>query len=176
MNEIEVVMVGSKRPFKARLKRKPMKRSFKAKKPAKRRIKLRRIRPLLRDADEIFSDKVRKRDGQCLFPDCPITAYEKLQCSHYFGRGVFSTRFDLDNCISLCWLHHFKDKMLGYEYQKQRKEDQGWDGQYTLFMKEWLGNERWAALVLRSKESVKQRETIQSFLDKGKVDKPDAQP
>ena len=28
------------------------------------------------------------------------------QCHHYFGRMRYSTRFEFDNCLSLCWVCH----------------------------------------------------------------------
>lgn len=119
----------------------------------------------LNRADAIFSAKIRNRDKVCQFPDCQIEAFDKLQCSHYIGRAVFFTRFDEDNCVALCWLHHFKDKMLGWEYQKQREEVQGWDGQYTKFMRRWLGTDKFNALIERSKETIKRTEAIQKVID-----------
>ena len=56
--------------------------------------------------------------------------------------------------------------MLGYEYQKQQKEVHGWDGPYTLYMKKWLGEEKFAALCERARVSVKQRAAILSFQTK----------
>jgi hypothetical protein len=29
-----------------------------------------------------------------------------LHCSHYYGRGNWSTRFEPDNCVSLCYGCH----------------------------------------------------------------------
>lgn len=118
----------------------------------------------LRKADGLFSGLIRERDKRCLFPGCKVADISKLQCSHYFGRSKKATRFDFDNCISLCWLHHFKDKMLGYEYQKQRKEIHGWDGQYTLFMKNHLGEEKFAALLVKSEKTIKQSVAIKEFM------------
>lgn len=117
----------------------------------------------LTKADEVFSTQIRKRDGRCLYQNCPVSDVAKLQCSHYVGRATKSTRFDPDNCISLCWHHHFKSKEYGYEYQKQRKEVHGWDGQYTIFMKKWLGTERFEALLTRSKVFVTQPKAIQAY-------------
>lgn len=114
----------------------------------------------LRKADESFSHEIRARDKFCQFPNCMVSDSTKLQCSHYFGRAIKSTRFDPDNCIALCWLHHFKDKQLGFEYQKQMKYKHGWDGQYTLFMKKRLGKKRFEALVDRSHKSVKEKSAI----------------
>lgn len=102
----------------------------------------------LKKADTQFSDHIRKRDGCCLFPTCSVTDFKKLQCSYYIGRAHKATRFDPNNCITLCWLHHFKDKLLGFEYQKQTKERHGYDGQYTIFMKKWLGKAKYKNLLI----------------------------
>lgn len=119
----------------------------------------------LTKADSIFSENIRLRDRQCLFPGCERT--DQLTCSHYFGRAKKSTRFDEDNCITLCRTHHYWDKDIGWEFQKQRKGEKGcdWDGRYTLFMKEWLGNERWEALILRAEESLSQRKAIEAWME-----------
>ena len=115
----------------------------------------------LKRADKAFSTMIRNRDGKCMHPiGCEVRDIKKLQCSHFIGRSRKSTRFDPDNCITLCWLHHYKDKMLGYEYQKQTREKHGFDGQYTLFMKRWLGEERYHALQQRSEQSIKQKLSI----------------
>ena len=111
-------------------------------------------------ADKEFSKFIRERDGRCMFPGCDVSEFEKLQCSHYIGRQHRGTRFDPDNCIALCWHHHFKSKLLGYEYQKQQEGLHGWDGRYTLHMKQWLGEERFTALVRRSQETTPQSRAI----------------
>lgn len=102
----------------------------------------------LKDADSTFSKKILKRDGKCMYPGC--TKVTNLTCSHYFGRANKATRFYENNCIALCLTHHFMNKMLGFEFQKQRVEIHGWDGQYTLFMKNWLGGEGWYELIDQS--------------------------
>lgn len=95
-----------------------------------------------------------------MFPGCKVEDFANLQASHYFGRANWNTRFDPDNMIALCMFHHFKSKDLGYEYQKQRKDKHGWDGQYTLFMQKWLGQERWEALLLRAEGDKKRKDAI----------------
>lgn len=77
-------------------------------------------------ADTQFSQSIRKRDGCCL--RCGST--ENLTCSHFFGRGNSSTRYDPENCDTLCQKCHglwevkkregqiyyrFKAKQLGFE-------------------------------------------------------------
>ena len=53
------------------------------------------------DLDKIWSKLVRDRDGTCVhcgrFP---------VQAHHIFGRGYKSTRWNLDNGISLCYKCH----------------------------------------------------------------------
>lgn len=110
----------------------------------------------LKTADSIFSKKIIARDKHCLFPDC--TRATELTCSHYIGRANKSTRFYEDNCIALCWFHHYGSKLLGFEYQKQRIPNQEWDGRYTIFMKEWLGEKRFLSLLKKSEIQMKPKE------------------
>lgn len=140
---------GTKRPLKAnsapsRRTTKPKKKAWKFKKTE------------LAECDEAFSKEIRERDGRCLFPGCHVDMFSALQCSHYEGRARWETRFDPDNCIALCWHHHFKSKLLGYEYQKQREELHGFDGQYTKHMKLILGEYRFQALIEKPKKSRKE--------------------
>jgi len=53
--------------------------------------------------------------------------------------------------------------MLGYEFQKQRKEKHGHDGQYTIFMKKRLGKEGWKELIRLEKVSVKLKKCLQDY-------------
>lgn len=116
----------------------------------------------MKKADHVFSEEIRARDGKCMHPkgseNCKL-----LQNSHYIGRAVKSTRYDPDNCVAICWFHHYKSKDLGFEYQKQTIEKHGFDGQYTIFMRNLLGEERFAALIERSKTSIKQRAAISNY-------------
>lgn len=114
----------------------------------------------LKQADARFSSFVRSRDKFCQFQGCMVSDPAKLQCSHYIGRAKLSTRFDPNNCIALCWFHHFKSKDLGLEYQKQTYEKHGWDGQYTLLMRKRLGEKKFKELISKSHKSVKLRYAI----------------
>lgn len=116
--------------------------------PRRRKI-ARRGEFTLKKGDIAFSAQIRARDKKCMFPNCTRTT--NLQCSHYIGRATKSTRFYEDNCITLCYFHHYGSKDLGFEYQKQTKEKHGYDGQYTLFMKKCLGLKRWNKLIKQSK-------------------------
>lgn len=118
------------------------------------------VKTHLQECDEAFSREIRERDGRCLFPGCHVEEFAALQASHYIGRANWNTRFDPENMIALCWFHHFKSKDLGYEYQKQRKEVHGWDGQYTLFMRQFLGETRFNALLERANGKKSRKEAI----------------
>lgn len=137
----------------------------KGKRPKSRRKALPRAKLMpIRKADKLFSKTVKERDKKCLHPDS--NHHGSNTCSHYFTRAKKSVRFDPDNCITLCWWHHFKSKDLGWEYQKQTVEKHGWDGQYTLFMKKWLGEERFEALKERAAMKMSQTEAIKTFAAK----------
>lgn len=120
----------------------------------------------LTKADDDFKEWIRQRDGhRCQHPLAGSKLDDQgcrgvLTCSHYIGRGNKSTRFDPLNCVTLCWWHHFKSKLVGFEYQKQTIEKHGWDGQYTLFMKYWLGIEDYLCLLSRGKEVLSQKKAI----------------
>lgn len=150
--QIEVVELPKRKGRKSFIKKPP-------KKPKKRATGL-------ATADKLFSDKILARDGKCLFPDC--VSQSALTCSHYWGRARFSTRFDEKNCIILCQYHHYMSRVLGWEFQKQRKEKHGWDGQYTLFMREWLGEEEFQALLIRGSKTKKQSVAIREFMETAK--------
>ena len=116
----------------------------------------------LKKADTEFSRQIRARDGRCLHPRC-ICGNKMLQCSHYFERAIKSTRFDPENNITLGWLCHYKNKRIGFEYQKQTVKEDGFDGKYTIFMKKHLGPEKFEKLCKRAKTSIKQNEAIRKY-------------
>lgn len=101
----------------------------------------------------------------CVFPGCQIRDPKKLTVSHYFGRVNKGTRFDVQNCIFLCRNHHYWDKRIGWEFQKQRKEDSRapWDGRYTIYMKETLGETEFGALESRSQLKIGPKAAIKQF-------------
>jgi hypothetical protein len=93
----------------------------------------------MKNLDDYFSLKVRARDGQCMKPLCGKT--EGLQCAHIFTRSRQSTRWDMNNMITLCaghhkfWAHQYPEKFTEWiisrmgkeEYLKlQRKSDMAW--------------------------------------------------
>lgn len=137
---------ASKRPAKARKTPKPRKRAWKFKKTE------------LAECDSAFSKEIIERDGRCLFPGCGTT--NNLTNSHYFKRANWNTRFDPENCITLCIRHHFMDRDTAYEFQKARKPKHEWDGQYTIFQRNLLGEARWNALLERAEGGKTRKEAI----------------
>jgi hypothetical protein len=104
--------------------------------------------------DAMFSDYIRERDNwtcqRCLVD---LSNYHgQLDNSHFFGRGNKSTRWDEDNCISLCKKCHmyFGDKnapadILGItRYQE-----------YEEFMIKRLGQPRFDLLVFRAHQTMR---------------------
>lgn len=138
---------------------------LKSRRPRKRKKRAKAGSLTLSKADFTFSQEIRARDKFCQFPSCMVSDPAKLQNSHYIGRSKKATRYDPDNCIALCWVHHYHDKLLGLEYQKQRKEKHGWDGQYTLLMKKRLGRKRFNALLERSKQTIKLPLVLRQFAE-----------
>ena len=119
----------------------------------------------LRKADIEFSKWIRERDKFCQYPLRLGCWNDILQCSHYIGRAHKATRWDPDNCVTLCIKHHFKDKQLGYEYQKQTERQHGWDGQYTLFMKRRLGEKGFKELLKRGQKPMNQKLAIMQCME-----------
>ena len=115
-------------------------------------------------ADNEFSLYIRNRDGRCMYPGCLVTDIKKLQCSHYWGRTHKGTRFEPDNCIALCWPHHFKDKLRGWEYKKQLAGEFQHDGEYTVYMKKWLGKKRFNELQAIARSAMPQSDSIISCM------------
>ncbi len=93
-------------------------------------------------ADKIFSQIIRKRDKKCVRCQSKVefnSSGEPIshQCSHYWGRGNWGTRYDPENCDTLCMPCHriwggddrrvyenFKRKQLGergYNLLEMRK-------------------------------------------------------
>lgn len=141
-------------------------------KPKKKAWKF--VKSHLQECDEAFSREIRARDGHCLYPGCGRE--DDLTCSHYFGRSTWQTRFYDDNCITLCRFHHYNSKLLGYEYQKQQKgvKDCLHDGQYTIFMKEFLGKYRWNALLEREQNKLSRKEVLLEAQKRYNLRQPEA--
>lgn len=92
-------------------------------------------------ADSLFSQWIRLRDRKCLRCSKPGIINSKglpisHTCSHYFSRGKWSTRFDPDNCIELCYgCHRYLD---------------GHKSEYEVFKIAQLGQDKFDQLTLRA--------------------------
>lgn len=85
--------------------------------------------------DILFSKGIRLRDKECVRchgkgemnkEGLPIGG---LQCSHYFGRGRESTRFDEKNCDSLCYgCHQYWGSVNREEYRDFKIKQLGENG------------------------------------------------
>lgn len=77
-----------------------------------------------------------------------------MQCSHFWGRGRQTTRFDPENCDTLCYgCHAF------WEANKQ--------GEYTRFKQRQLGQARYALLEIRAHQPGKpDRKLIKLWLQR----------
>lgn len=98
----------------------------------------------LRKSDKMLSQLIRERDGwMCKACGGKSKNYEHnrqgLHCSHYYSRGRENTRFDFDNCISLCTYHH---NQWGHGDKR---------GDYTEYMIERLGQKGFEELTKRSR-------------------------
>lgn len=101
-----------------------------------------------RKTDLLFSRYIRARDDwRCLACDLEKEEGSKdysenkqgLHCSHYWGRGHENTRFDPENCISLCWYHH----KFAWGHGDGRNE-------YTAYMRKKLGDKGFDLLDVRA--------------------------
>ena len=102
-------------------------------------------------ADGYFSDFVITRDGRCLYPGC--IEKKRLDCSHFWPRGMKRTRFDPLNCIALCRDHHTVwEKRKNFEYKE--------------FMLRLLGKEKYDALEKRARTMMKIRDAVIHWMDK----------
>lgn len=131
----------------------PVKRTLKKKSKAWKFVKTH-----LQECDDAVSKEIRERDKVCQYPGCGTD--RNLTNSHYIGRQNWNTRFSLRNCLLICTRHHFFDRNVGYEFQKARKEKEGWDGQYTLHMKRLLGEEGFYDLIRESEGEKSRKEAI----------------
>ena len=158
-----------RKPMKIGLRgsRKPIKRSGRGlgrtKRPKTGKGKGTKIWGLRRADLEFRRTMLEAAPVKCVFPGCTITDPKKLTVSHYHGRANKATRFYIPNCDFICRTHHYWDKQLGWEFQKQTKEKHGWDGRYTLYMKEKLPNPEFRYLKYLAESGMKQKTAIQNF-------------
>ena len=113
-------------------------------------------------ADKTFSQYVRKRDKVCKRcgslvrfngQNLPVSH----ECSHYFGRGQESTRFDPENADCLCCACHVI-------WGSRDRED------YRFFKVKQLGQNRFNALLVRSKKLVKKDRALSFIKSKALLD------
>lgn len=117
-------------------------------KPLKR-ARLKKSKPTTsKKADILFSKWIRERDQKCL--RCGKTT--NLTCSHYWSRIHSATRYDPDNCDTLCWLPcHYT-----WEHEKH--------GDYRDFKLKQLGPKRYKALESRARSNMPRMQAITDFL------------
>lgn len=80
-------------------------------------------------ADAVFSQFIRLRDKECRRCHSPVRFNDKgmpisHQASHFIGRGKEGTRFDEENCDTLCGACHMfftSHPIEHYEWQLERK-------------------------------------------------------
>ena len=95
----------------------------------------------LRQTDRLWSQYIRRRDNFTCLKCGRVykTKKQNLGVSHYWGRGRENTRFDEENCISLCSLPCHQN----WGHGDGREE-------YTEFMKKRLGESGFENLMLRA--------------------------
>ena len=106
----------------------------------------------LSTADSKFSAFIRNRDKECL--RCSSKFY--LQCSHFWSRNHFNTRFDPDNCITICYPCHYGSNK-GWEYDQA--------GEYRDFMIKRLGIKKFKQLENKHKQFKTKRNAIIEFME-----------
>ena len=93
-----------------------------------------------RKTDKLFRQFIRQRDNytcqRCgtVYPN----GGRGLHCSHYWGRGRENTRFDPEDCITLCWGCH---QIWGHGDGRS---------EYTAHMRKKLGDEGFDLLDVRA--------------------------
>ena len=101
----------------------------------------------LRRSDILFSLYLRaKRRWRCEYCGrmcrdfTGTTIFYKLETSHYFSRSHENTRYDEENCRVLCFTCH---KRMGGHTREE-------NGEYDLWMKKLLGEQRYKMLCVRA--------------------------
>lgn len=107
----------------------------------------------LRVTDKLFSLYIRTRDDwTCQRPSCgkyypPPT--QALHNSHFHTRAKETVRFDVDNCIALCYgCHRYLD---------------GHKVEYAEFKIKQLGRTRFDALMIRANQIGKRDDKLQKI-------------
>lgn len=98
--------------------------------------------------DALFSLAIRARDNVCV----RCGSSKNLTNSHFWSRTHSATRYDPENCDTLCWLPcHYT-----WEHEKH--------GDYRDFKIKQLGQERYDALERRARSTVKRSVAIAECL------------
>jgi len=103
----------------------------------------------IKKADDQFSLYIRERDGKCMRCGKLRDKSNPLTCSHFWARQHKATRFDPENCVSLCWMPCHK-----YHWEKEKQ------GDYRDFMLRWLGQDRYNQLEKRARSTKPQLDAI----------------
>ena len=135
---------------KSTLKRKPFSASNAIGVPKK---KIKKRVTSVKKADTLFSKWIRERDGKCV----RCGSVERLQCSHFWPRKVSATRFDPENCDTLCYKCHYGDRYHGWEYAKQ--------GEYRIYKINQLGEERYQKMEERFNTFMPQKNAIAQVMN-----------
>ncbi len=97
-------------------------------------------------ADAEFSLYIRRRDKwRC--KRCGRQHEEgskTLGCSHYWGRNHENTRFDPENCDSLC------NMPCHEEWEKEKQNKKEYKGEYTRYMIKKLGENGFKILMMNA--------------------------
>jgi 5-methylcytosine-specific restriction endonuclease McrA len=104
-------------------------------------------------ADRKFSDYIRKRDGKCI----RCGKISNLQCSHFWSRIHSSTRFDPENCDTLCYPCHYGN-LDGWEYDQA--------GAYRDFKIKQLGLKKFNKLDKKHRQFKQRHKAIKEFMKK----------
>ena len=93
-------------------------------------------------ADTIFSQYIRLRDKKCVRCGSEVRMKKGLPvshaCSHYWGRGKEGTRFEPDNCDTLCFGCHER-----WGHGDERDD-------YRAFKIKQLGEKRFKSLMIQA--------------------------
>lgn len=95
-----------------------------------RRTKRKSKVSLRRKADILFSKYIRLRDKRCQL----CGKQTQLQAAHVISRAVLRTRYDYDNCLTLC-----ADCHLNWAHRNPLE--------FTEFIYKHLGEERYHSLI-----------------------------
>jgi hypothetical protein len=102
--------------------------------------------------DKVFSQFIRLRDKKCVRCGSRVEFNNdgmpiSHQCSHYWGRGNWSTRFDEENADTLCFACH---RLWGGDYRDM----------YKAYKVKQLGDKKYKELEKRKNENGNKRKIL----------------